>query len=54
MKIDEMRELRGKRAEMVICNYNRNLYNSRYYSVNNVYKVVAMQKHKPNLIFGMK
>lgn len=44
MKIDEMRELKGKRAEMVIRNYNRNLYNSRYYSVNNVYKTCSNSK----------
>lgn len=44
MKIDEMRELRGKRAEMVIRNYERRLISSGYDSVYKVYKSCSVYK----------
>lgn len=46
MKIDEMKELRGKRAEMVIRNYNRNFDNSGCLSVNNFYKSCSELKRR--------
>lgn len=44
MKIDEMRELRGKRAEMVIHTYERRLINGGYEWLFKVYKNHSMQK----------
>ena len=44
MKIDEMRELRGKRAEMVIRTYERRLINGGYDSLFKVYKSCSVYK----------
>lgn len=44
MKIDEMKELRGKRAEMVIRNYNQNFDNIGYLSVTSFYKSCSVLK----------
>lgn len=44
MKIDEMRELKGKRAEMVIRNYNRRIIIGDYESLFKVYKSCSVLK----------
>lgn len=44
MKIDEMKELKGKRAEMVIRNYNQKFDNYRYLSVKCFYKSCSVLK----------
>lgn len=44
MKIDEMRELKGKRAEMVIRNYERRIISSGYDSLYKVYKSCSVYK----------
>ncbi len=44
MKVDEMRELRGKRAEMVIRNYERRIINGGYDSLFKVYKSCSVFK----------
>lgn len=44
MKIDEMKELKGKRAEMVIRNYNQKFDNSGYLSVTSFYKSCSVLK----------
>ena len=44
MRIDEMRELRGNRAEMVIKNYRFYMSECGYYTVNDVYKSCSIQK----------
>lgn len=46
MKIDEMKELRGKRAEMVIRNYNRRVIFGDYESLFKVYKSCSMEKQR--------
>lgn len=46
MKIDEMRELRGKRAEMVIRNYKRNTNSTLYSSVTSFYKSCSDLKRR--------
>lgn len=46
MKIDEIKELKGKRAEMVIRNYNHNIINSGYESLFEVYKSCSMEKQR--------
>ena len=44
MKIDEMKELRGKRAGGVIHNYNQKFDNIGCLSVNNFYKSCSVSK----------
>ncbi len=46
MKVDEMRELRGKRAEMVIRTYERRLINGGYDSLFKVYKSCSDLKRR--------
>lgn len=46
MKVEQIKELRGKRAEMVIRNYNHNIINSGYESLFEVYKSCSMEKQR--------
>lgn len=55
MKIDEIKELRGKRAEMAIRNYNRNIDNIRYSAVTIFYKSCSDLKRRAerNILYEM-